>query len=520
MKELSTLAQTDRILSQQSLYYFCKEILGYRDIVPHIHGDFCHFLTHPQFGRFRQGTLPRSWFKTWCGTIGKALWLTLPDEEGIYSDIFPYKGPNVRILIASNVIDNASKMVHKIKDEWMNNDRLKLAFPEIVPEYNKVRWSDHAAEVNRTIKATEATYTAVGVGGSVISQHFDHLIEDDLVYAKKDDFTGMELMPSQEDIDNAIGWHKLSFSLLANPKTGCMDNIGTRWAPLDLINYIRRYEPHYKCFEIAAENPITGAPAWPERYDSETLAQIKASQGLRIYETQYLNRPTSTEDKRFQIEYINHHASFTYEYPRNIEWKTIVDLAGWGDGKGLARNVILTGGRDDNNHIWIARVDTGRFDPTEVIDLFRQHSKQFDSKVYIEEIQYQRAVRHFAKQEMERTGDHYTVEQLKYDGRKNAKELRIKSIEPIVSNGALHVLSSMKDLIEEFEFYPRARTVDILDCIGYLLRMARKPVSEYKKEIVDPFSIESIEKELKEASAPNTLLPRVAMSIDGRIING
>ena len=151
MKELSHLAQIDRVMCQQSLYYLCKEVLGYKDIVPHVHGDFTHFLTHPKYGRFRQATLPRSWFKTWVATIAKSIWLTLPDEEGIYEKIFPYKGPNCRILIASNVIDNAAKMVHKIKDEWMNNERLKAAFPELVPVYNKTRWSDHAAEIKRRL---------------------------------------------------------------------------------------------------------------------------------------------------------------------------------------------------------------------------------------------------------------------------------------------------------------------------------------------------------------------------------
>ena len=71
--------------------------------------------------------MPRSWFKTWVWTIGKSIWLTLPDEAGLYKSIFPYKGPNVRILIASNVIDNAAKMIFKIKQEWMNNERLQAA---------------------------------------------------------------------------------------------------------------------------------------------------------------------------------------------------------------------------------------------------------------------------------------------------------------------------------------------------------------------------------------------------------
>lgn len=496
MSDLSKQAQQlDRKLAQRSLYYLCKEILGYKDMVPHVHGDFAAFLTEPRYGRFRQATMPRSFFKTWVGTVGGAIWLTLPDEEGLYKDIFPYKGPNARILIASNVIDNAAKMVNKIKQEWMNNDRLQAAFPELVPDFNKTRWSDHAAEIKRTIKATETSYTAVGAGGSVISQHFDHIIEDDLIYAKKDDFTGMELMPSQEDIDNAIGWHKLSFSLLANPATGGLWNIGTRWAPQDLIQYIRTAEKHYQCFEIDAEDDGAGDVAWPERYPVAVLDQIRAAQGARIYETQYRNRPRAMEDIVFKTSYVHRHASID-EFPEGLRYMTVVDLAGWGDSKGTARNVILTGAKDAKQNLWIARVDVGKYNPSDVINIFKSHTKQFGSKVFVEEVQYQRAVRHFARKEMETEGFTYVIEQLPFDGRKDAKNLRIRALEPVVTNGALHILAHMAPLLEELELYPHSKTVDILDCMGYLLKVGRPAGVAAPVANNDPFLIDNIEREL------------------------
>lgn len=472
-------------------------------MVPHVHGDLCYFTTHPQYGRNRQATVPRSWFKTWVWTVGKSIWLTLPDEEGWYKDIYPYKGPDVRILIASNVIDNAAKMVNKIKEEWMTNERLRSAFPEIIPDFNKTRWSDHCAQVRRTIKAQEGTYTAVGVGGSVISQHFDHIIEDDLIYAKKDDFTGQELMPSQEDIDNAIGWHKLTLSLLSNPRTGCIDNVGTRWAPHDLIDYIRRNEKHYKCFEISATQdavwPVLedSQCIWPERYDHKTLEAIRDSQGPKIFETQYLNRPRAGEDVTFDISYLNQHSHLS-EYPQNLKWYTLIDLASWGDSKRLCRNVVLTGAKDNHNHIWIARVDAGRYNPTDVINLIKSHQKQFTSKVMVEEVGYQIALRHFARKDMETSG-FYSIEAIPRDGRKNAKELRIQSVEPVVRNGAVHVLGGMKLLIQEMEDYPYSATRDILDVLGYLVRYARPSqdtVIIHHSD--DPFLFDNIEKELKD----------------------
>lgn len=518
--------QTDRKLCQRSLYYLCKEVLGYKDAVPHVHGYLADFATNPLYGRFRQATLPRSWFKTWFWTIGKSIWLTLPDEEGLFTNIYPYRGPNARILIASNVIDNASKMVYKIKQEWMNNERLKAAFPELIPDYNKTRWSDHVAEVKRTIKATEGTYTAVGVGGSVISQHFDHIIEDDLIYAKKDDFTGQELMPSQEDIDNAIGWHKLSYSLLSNPQTSCIDNVGTRWAPQDLVAHIRKFEKRFKCFELSitkdAAWPIDSDEecVWPERNPKVTCEEIAQAQGPKIFETQYLNRPRAGQDIVFKTAYINRHETLG-EFPPHLEYATIVDLAGWGDSKGTARNAVVTGAKDSHNHIWIARVDAGRYNPSEVISIYKEHSRQFKSKIYVEEIQYQRAIRHFSKLEMEQTGEFFTQRRLPYDGRKNAKHLRIVALEPLVSNSALHILVHMRELVEELELYPHSRTVDIIDCMGYLQRVARAAVTVEPEKPKSPFSIEEIEKEIKSrrGNSPQRLPFDVQLRPEGAVLH-
>lgn len=506
MSSLNKQAKVDRLLCQRSLYYLCKEVLGYKDMVPHVHGPLCDFATNPSYGRYRQACLPRSWFKTWVWTVGKSIWLTLPDEEGMYKGIYPYKGADVRILIASNVIDNAAKMINKIKSEWESNSRLQAAFPELLPDFNKTRWSDHCACVKRDIKAQEGTYTAVGAGGSVISQHFDHIIEDDLIYARKDDFSGEELMPSQEEIDNAIGWHKLVTSLWTNPKVGAIDNIGTRWAPHDLVAYIRNRESKYACFEITATRNAVWPPTsdddcvWKERYNKTVLEDIRESQSAKIFETQYLNRPRAGEDVTFDISYLKEHESLS-EYPEGLRYYTFVDLASWTDKKNICNNVVLTGAKDEKNHYWIARIDSGHYNPTQVIELMKQHHKQFNSKVLVEEVGYQIALRHFAREDMESEGGfHYPIEAIPHDGKRGAKELRIESLEPVVKNGALHILKSMKAFRQEMEDYPYSRTVDTLDCVGFLRKHARTTEKTTQRIIINPFSIEAIEREIKNRS--------------------
>ena len=57
---------------------------------------------------------------------------------------------------------------------------------------------------------------------------------------------------------------------------------------------------------------------------------------------------------------------------------------------------------------------------------------------------------------------------------------------------------SMLTLLEELEFYPHSKTVDILDCMGYLIKVAKAPVVAPVKATVNKFSMGEIEKELKK----------------------
>jgi hypothetical protein len=161
----------------------------------------------------------------------------------------------------------------------------------------------------------------------------------------------------------------------------------------------------------------------------------------------------------------------------------------------------MTGARDSHNHLWISRVDAGKYTPTHVIELIDEHQIQFKSKVFIEEVGYQVALGHFARQAMEKPGANiYTPNQLPSDNRKGAKELRINSLEPIVRNGMFHILSSMTQLATEMEDYPYSSTKDILDVAGSIARYAKSSTQSIEAEKISPFSLDSILKEIEDGN--------------------
>ena len=427
-------------------------------MVLHVHMPWCTFLQANE--RFKQGTLPRSFFKTYTGTVGYSIWRAL-------------QNPNITILIAMNTLDNAKSKVGLIRQQFESNALLRKLFPEIVPDFSKVPWSNQAACINRTDSKDMQTFESIGVGGAVTSRHYDLIIEDDLVYAKKDDLTGAEIRPNPEDIQKAIGWHKLVYSLMADPQKSEIVNIGTRWSVHDLIDWIRTSEPHFKVFEMSALTP-EGVPIWPERFGEKELKLIRASQGNYMFSTQYLNMPINPADRLFHHEWLRPYST----PPEHLEIKTIVDLAGWGDKKGLAQTVVFTAGKDQHNHIWILAYDRGRYNPTQLLEIMERHALRYKSTVYIEEVNYQAAIRHFAKERMEQTGKVYSIVALPFQQGRDAKEVRIRSIEPFGQNGMIHYRINMLAFVNEWDDYPSTPTVDLLDCLGFFLHVSRAMITE------------------------------------------
>ena len=498
--------------------------MGYDDIIPSLHGEFCTFLEGPQ--PRKQACMPRSFVKTWIGTIAYSVWISLPRVE---ADEFPegidphYKfynlGCNIRILIASYVISNAEKMISLIRKTYESNLAMQILFPEVIPDnFKKVRWSNESACINRTENFTESTFEAAGIGGSSTSRHYDLIIEDDLIYANKDDFSGKELQPNQEDIDKAIGWHKIATSLLVPGKHTRIHNTGTRWAKHDLVDYIWRNEPSYVIFRRACvkiNDAVLGGSdteteidwrkfesEWEEAYDHKQLEIIAASQGPYMFATQYLLLPTSPEELLFKPHWLQYYKHIS-EVPKTIRIFTTIDLSEWDTiaNTSNCNSVVLTCGWCDKHHMWMLDYDYGRFSPSEIIFLMAKHWRLYNPEaIYPESVYYQKALAHFAREYMDfGKVPRMTIRELLPEGNRS-KSIRIRSLEPLASSLALHCREDMKDFLTEYSDYsPKNRLCkkDLLDACAYQVQVARPGVPQV-------LGRNRITQELKETVVCNT----------------
>jgi hypothetical protein len=90
------------------------------------------------------------------------------------------RNPNVRILLATDALDQGKTFLRSIKSHFMFNERFREIFGDWVK--GSRAWSESEITVNRrTSHAGEPTIMCAGIGMTLPSRHFDIIICDDLV---------------------------------------------------------------------------------------------------------------------------------------------------------------------------------------------------------------------------------------------------------------------------------------------------------------------------------------------------
>jgi len=480
------MRSTLRARALGSLYLFAKGVLGFDKLTPTLHKALCDFLAQPQLRKLI--VMPRGHYKTTIASVAYPIWLSVHD-------------PNIRILIASSNATNAQKIVSLIRAKWERCETLRWLFPELVPDPQRVRWTDSTACITRAKDWPEGTYESIGVGGTAVSRHYDVIIEDDLV---SDD-----QLISRDQMQKVIDWHQYKEALFVSPSRGISVVIGTRWAFFDLISWIMDNEPdRVRYVRSAVEN---GVPIFPEEYTLQELERLLATMGPYKYSCQYLNDPVSESSRKFQEEWLRFYDTLP-EGPHNYfiacDPATGVVKAGGGDAKQSDYTAIVCLAANAEGELYVTDVVCDRLGTDEFIyELFRlyeTYASRGSVRVGMETNAFQRALLFPIRQEMRRSGVHFTVQELKAS-RAATKQLRIEALQPYFANGTIWLPRSGADeLLHELRLWPLSRHDDALDALAYAVQMSR-PAHRQAQPVgaVHPCSFEGI-----LASLPSRQRPR------------
>ena len=509
---MSLNRQQTRYLCDKSFFHFVKTFSGPKsgkDATRSIHKPLCDFWQDETLKR-KAIFLPRGWFKSTIFTKWGSIWKYLQDNES-------------RVLIASENEKNAKRFLDFIQNQIRRNEFLRKIYPELRVIDNswvkQNRWSSTQVDMPRKEIYSEATFTAIGVGGAAQSGHYSDIAIDDLVGEKaKESLTIMETI---------FNWHDNAKELLENPNFkdpngSYITIIGTHWSPADYGCYVQKNFPEYRwmitpCLKdndlkdeehikwLQNGNINQGESNWPEspKYTTEHYQNMQTKpEEQALFWSQHMNNPQKSigltkfdpawlryfrfekRDKGLYLICQDDNDKDTEEvFPLSeIKLYGVIDPGAFAETKALrrgSRNAFLIGGQArDSIKKFVVYTEANRVrEPEKFIDIiFEANEKWKPRKWEIETVAAQNYIYRDIKEARRRRGTHISISPLDRDVSKDVKNAEIQALINPFFNGEIYIHRDMKDFIIEYGNYPGGLTNDLIDCLGKLFRyhMSRK----------------------------------------------
>lgn len=458
-EEYTRLMEQKQKRGLEDLFFFNRYIIEQNEdrrklIVPHVHGEWARWYqeTHK---RIKMILVPRSTFKSTFITCGLSLQKIAKNRDE-------------KILLANATLANSARFLTEIKEHLVKNEEFRTLYGEF---YNpKLKWNENEIEVlGRRMGSREATITAAGVGGNLISTHFTTIIADDLV---NDENSATRLQANK-----VIEWWKRAFSLL-EPE-GEMIVIGTRFTYYELYSYlIDNLSDSVDMFIRSIYKP-DGSMYFPERFNEEKVKELRQLHGSWLFSSFYLNEPLDEDSaiiKKSQIQY--------YEKPpENLAIFACCDPAVSQSAKADFSAIVVVG-IDFRNNWYVLETIRGRWQVSELIfQLFDVFERWKPITMTIETIGQAQGLITPIHEEEEIRGKYLPLVVIKTRG-EITKNMRVRSIlQPRFENKKIYIKEDQFELEDEIIHFPNSKHDDLIEClsdveeIGFAGEEGKQPVA-------------------------------------------
>lgn len=387
------------------------------------------------------------------------------------------RNPNIRIMIGSKTQTQAEAFLKEIRTHFEMNVDLIRIFGDWKKSKDNV-WNDREFTVNRrTVIKKEATVTALGASGAVISKHFDIIIGDDLV--------GLENARTERQRANLKEWFYSSLIPTLEPD-GEIHILGTRYNPLDLYEDLIK-SGNYRVNIQRAIQMVDGKECslWADKFSLEKLKSIRAESGKIIFNMQYQNDTELAKGKIFKAKYFKYYEEYKLDYDfqtakvcvKNAEgieqWIKVrvymgADLAiSESENSNNDYFVLMMIGVDDSKNVYVLEYVKERLSFNSQLNTIISYGRDkypMVERVGVETVSYQKAL---------------------------AQELRRMSLLPIINintskdkvtramrrsanfeNGKVFFREGMDDLEECLLLFPEVDHDDLFDGLDFAMSMA------------------------------------------------
>ena len=387
------------------------------------------------------------------------------------------RDPDVRIMIGSKTQTQAEAFLKEVRAHFEQNVNLIRIFGDWRKSRDNV-WNDKEFTVNRRkVIKKEATLTALGASGAVVSKHFDIIIGDDLV--------GFENARTEAQRHKLKEWFYSSLFPTLEPD-GEIHILGTRYSPLDLYEDLIRSK-NYKVNIQRAINTVDGRELslWEEKFSLARLLKIREESGLIIFNMQYQNDTELAKGKIFKYRYFQHFEEYNVDYDLGIVKVKVLDANGvpyWIPvriymGADLAISeketekndyfVLMVIGVDKDKNVYVLDYLKERLTFNAQINAVMDYGKvkfPMVERIGVETVQYQKSL----AQELRRLSL-LPVVNIQTSKDKVTRAMRRSAL---FENGKVYFRIGMEDLEECLLMFPDVDHDDLFDGLDFALTVA------------------------------------------------
>lgn len=464
-----------RARAKKDLFFLCASILGNTRLSVDLHGDLCEHIRKTANDRFHLFLYPRGNFKTTIITIGHSIQLALPytKEDAEYDEDpspLPYPanlGTNLRLLIAHETHESASRFLFAISNHILTNPILMALFPEIVPTPRSQRINKTELELPRTLSGKpEPTFDTLGVGGKSQGRHYN--------YIKLDDIFGDKARDSELEASTTIDWFDNIQAFFDVFRKDHLDLTGTRYSYDDVYSHAMETYGSQLVKKIRKLEEPDGKGgiriSFPEEFTPESIAIIKKNK--KIYAAQYQNDPEDSVNgfdptwrKYYNWLDVNRIVVFTGKDREIIEVRDLDVCILIDPGESKSGGYVVTG-MDHKGRIFILSAILLESTPDKLTDYqFMQVIRWQARTTAIESDFFMNVFQYWWRREMLMRGHPFHITPV--HTKQKAKNDRISGLSNYFSSGMIYMNEAQEDLENEYRRWGKSKSIHILDALAY-----------------------------------------------------
>lgn len=289
------------------------------------------------------------------------------------------KNPALKIVILSNVHEQAVKIVRTIARYIEESAELRRVFPKLL---KGDPWINNQLYVQRPTRAKDPSVQAIGIHGSILGARVDLVVIDDIL-----DPENCRTEAQRKDLWD---WYHATIPgrLTQNARVLV---VGTAFHPGDFLHQLAKH-PGWTARRFPILDPSTNQTRWPERWSMKRIEEKREELGPMEFARQMLCQARDDSESRFKREWVDKclergdgkdMLKHILSIPQGYKVYTGVDLAVQTHAS-AGHTVLFTIAVHPNKDREVVNIESGRWAGQQIVNKLIEAHRRFKSLVIVE----------------------------------------------------------------------------------------------------------------------------------------